>query len=1533
MATIEQALEWHKASQLEQAESAYRRILDEDPGHADASNLLGMLLMQSGENEEAERHFELACDRFPNNLSYLLNYASALNRNRKIEQSNSIYLRALSLGPEKAEANAHYGLFLAQLGRFQEAEPFLRKSVETHDHDPAMWVNYGNVLRKLGQLDGAVAAFEQSVTLEQDNAIAWNCLGEAWQAKNQKEEAIKAFEKALWARPDYGLAEENLALAYQSVGRISDARELLEKALERAPRRATTMASLASVIRDQGEPDSALALFRKALELEPNNANVVSKYLYTLNFTPSLDRDEVEKEHLLINNCFEVEAKAPRKRNPESGRIKIAFLSGDFCSHSVAFFLLPLFENLDRERFELHCFSNTESHDSVTQRFKELADGWRDTNGQSHQDIVAIIDKQEIDILIDLSGHTAGGRCDILAASTKTINLNWLGYPNRSGLDSMDARIVDGITDPKELDTSEVGESLLRLDVCFLCYSPGTDVPEPSEPPVLRNGYVTYGSFNNAAKLNDLTIQVWASILNEVPNSRLLLKSWQFEDTKLMNQARKRFAAFGIEEGRIRFSPRLKNYSDHMAAYSRIDIALDPFPYNGTTTTCEALWMGVPVVCMEGDRHAARVGASLLTHSGLSHLLGQSIDDYIGVATALAQDKDLLVSLRESLRPKIATSALCEREGFAKAFGKLVEQALDLETLDEDEPQTEETLSRAIVLQKEGKASEALSLYIDILETQPDHPEANHFAGFALYSLGQYDRSAELLAKASELKPESAEILTHLGCSLQKAGRSQEAIDAHGKAAEIDPENGVILNNYGNALLEFGNAAEAREIYKRSLDVDPASARTWSNFGVSLKESGNFIEALEAGEKSVELDTDFAGGFLNLGASYVAAGECDKGIAAFRKAIDLNEKNSWAWSNLIYAMQYADQVTSGELSEACSAFGNSFAPVSDKPIPSYDGKQLRVGIVSSDFREHAVARFILPLLKNKPSDVVSITLYHDCAISDHYTEELKTLADAWRSIFSKPDSEVADTVREDRIDFLLDLSGHSSRNRLSLFALKPAFAQATWLGFPGSTGLEAMDFRIGDEIALTSEEAELYVEKPLYLKNGYHCIEFADAPDVSSSPVSSGMPFTFGSFNNLSKVGEATLSAWAEILRRAPNARLLLKSYQLIDKRFRERFRTRITIAGIPLDRVTLLEPESEYSDHLDAYRHVDLCLDPFPYNGTTTTCEALYMGVPTLAFKGERCSSRVGASLLNQIGLDAFVGDSVKDYIETAVYWAKQPGELAPLRSRLRDKFISSSLGDAKRFADDFFAQLRESYSTLANDEAELAKPQKAAKEAPSDQSGNSWIECIQFEDMQVGDGSLLYSIDEYNLPDSFAGNRILDASCVDGFWAVEALKRGASQVTAVPAEGCFEVSADGNLRPSRSKNFETCRESLGVSEDRMRLVPIQVYNLDPKEQGGFDWVFLNANANTLRHFVFALDAIRSVCNEKFLLSMKICEDDGISDERTPAVIIEKGPIWLPTTDGLRSLLESASFEVVSLKTIKREDSNPLAIVHARPV
>jgi protein O-GlcNAc transferase len=326
----------------------------------------------------------------------------------------------------------------------------------------------------------------------------------------------------------------------------------------------------------------------------------------------------------------------------------------------------PLLRGHDRQKVEVFCYAETTRPDSVTARLQELADHWLVTVGTSHQALAERIRTDRIDILVDVAGHSAGNRLLVFARKPAPVQVTWLGYPNTTGLKAIDYRLVDAVSDPAGEADAWASETLVRLEDGFLCYRGLRDGPEPTPPPCLKTGTVTFGSFNNPAKVSTATFDAWAKVLSRLPQARLVLKGMSFADAATRALFFARLGDRGVSAERVEIMAWLHGSAEHLALYHRVDIALDPFPYNGTTTTCEALWMGVPVVTLRGDRHAGRVGASLLTQIGLTDLIASSIDEYVEIAAALVDNPGRLDELRRALRPLMAASPLCDEGAFAR---------------------------------------------------------------------------------------------------------------------------------------------------------------------------------------------------------------------------------------------------------------------------------------------------------------------------------------------------------------------------------------------------------------------------------------------------------------------------------------------------------------------------------------------------------------------------------------------------------------------------------------------------------------------------------------------------------------------------------------------------------------------------------------------------------------------------------------------------------------------------------------------------
>ena len=403
---------------------------------------------------------------------------------------------------------------------------------------------------------------------------------------------------------------------------------------------------------------------------QPDFAAAHSNLVFSMNYDAAATQQTIfaESRAWHESHAAALGRRAPghaNARDPER-RLRVGYVSPDFREHSVAYFLEPLIAAHDRAAFEVFCYAQVARPDQRTERFRGLADTWRSTVGMTDADLATAVREDRIDILVDLAGHTGGNRLLAFDRRPAPVQLSWLGYPNTTGTEAIDARLTDAIADPPGPSDALHSETLVRLPNGFLCYAPTADAPAIGAPPARSTGHVTFGSFNALAKITPAVVAAWARILLGVPGSRLVIKSGPLADAATRARYLEMLAAAGVDAGRVDLRAWIDARSGHLGAYANIDIGLDPFPYNGTTTTCEALWMGVPVVTLAGDRHAGRVGASLLTRIGLAELVADTTDGYVETAVHFAGDLDGLPARRLALRDRMMSSPLCDAAGFAR---------------------------------------------------------------------------------------------------------------------------------------------------------------------------------------------------------------------------------------------------------------------------------------------------------------------------------------------------------------------------------------------------------------------------------------------------------------------------------------------------------------------------------------------------------------------------------------------------------------------------------------------------------------------------------------------------------------------------------------------------------------------------------------------------------------------------------------------------------------------------------------------------
>jgi len=661
------AVAHHQASRLPEAEALYRQILAAQPNHADALHFLGLVAHQTGRHEAAVEWICQALALHPDNPFAHSNLGEAYRMTGRLDEAVASCHRALRINPDLPQAHNNLGNALKDLGRLDGAIAAYRRVLQAEPGLPQAHNNLANALREIGQLDESISACRRALELNPGYPEAHVNLGSTLATQGKFDEAMAAYRRALQLRPDYPEAHNNLGNALRDRGQLDDAIAAYRQALQLKPDYAEAHNNLAIALRERGQLDEAIAAFRHALRIRPDHPGMHSNLIFTLHCHPGSDGTTIAGEHQRWNRQFSEPLKPfilPHANDRTVERpLRIGYVSPDFRDHAVARFLLPLFERHDRERFEIFCYSGVLRPDQITERFRALSGPWRATAGVSDARLAEIIREDKVDILVDLSLHTARNRLPVFARQPAPVQVSWLGYPGSAGLPAIGYRLTDALIDPPgEEPPSSAGEPV-RLPDCWCCYQPADDCPEITALPALSARGVTFGSLNHFAKVHEGVLARWAAVLEAVKGSRLLMPC---PEGRAREQVRAFFGARGIAPERVELVIYLPR-SDYLRLYERIDIALDPFPYNGMATTCDALWMGTPVLTLPGKMPASRAGLSLLSTIGLRELAAHSEESYVRLATDLAGNLPRLAELRATLRARMLASPLMEAPRFAKS--------------------------------------------------------------------------------------------------------------------------------------------------------------------------------------------------------------------------------------------------------------------------------------------------------------------------------------------------------------------------------------------------------------------------------------------------------------------------------------------------------------------------------------------------------------------------------------------------------------------------------------------------------------------------------------------------------------------------------------------------------------------------------------------------------------------------------------------------------------------------------------------------
>lgn len=651
-----------------EAAQALRRAAALDPSNPTAQNEFGLALAAAGRGEEAIAAFRAAIALAPGDADAHNNLGMALRLAGRPEDALAALKAARAVAPDDPLVANNLGLALQALGRFGEARECLEAAVATQPDFAEAHANLSLLLETQGDLELAEAAARRAEAAAPGAPDVLVRLGSVLRARGCEAEAIAAFGSALAAAPEHADALSGLGLALLAAGRVDEALDRLERCAALRPDSATAANNVAVAHRMRGDLARAVAECRRAVALDPDYGPARSNLLASLNYLPGVPVGEILAEHRRFGERLEAPLR-PRwpahgnARDPER-RLRIGYVSGDFRNHAMAFSLAPVLAHHDPARNEIVCYANHAADDEVTARLRAGAREWHRVAGMSDAAVADLVRTHGVDVLVDLSGHTALNRLGVFARKPAPVQVAWLGYVTSTGLGAIDCRLTDARADPPGADEAGYTEVLVRLPWVTV-FEPPAAAPPVAPPPSLGGSPFTFACLNHLAKVNGEVVALWSRVLAAAPDARLLFGNAGEPGTQ--DRIAEAFAIHGIPRARLVFRPRMP-LADFLALHGEVDLALDAFPYNGGATSCHSLWMGVPFVTLCGDRYMARMGASLLAEVGLDAFVARSPDEYVSIASSAARAPERLAALRATLRDRLSASPLLDGPGFARSL-------------------------------------------------------------------------------------------------------------------------------------------------------------------------------------------------------------------------------------------------------------------------------------------------------------------------------------------------------------------------------------------------------------------------------------------------------------------------------------------------------------------------------------------------------------------------------------------------------------------------------------------------------------------------------------------------------------------------------------------------------------------------------------------------------------------------------------------------------------------------------------------------
>jgi predicted O-linked N-acetylglucosamine transferase (SPINDLY family) len=1336
----------------------------------------GNELLQHGDASAALECFDRALACHPGDAATYSDRGNALQDLRRLEDAVASYDEALRIKPDFPAALTNRSNALRALRRFDESLRDLDAALRLKPAFPEALNSRGCVLRDLGRSQEALESFEAALALKPEFVIAHCNRGNTLLDLLQSRAAFACFDELLRHLPDDGEALFGRASALLQLREsLQLAADDFVRAAERGIERAETLVGQAACLAGLERHREAAACLAELLEIAPDRDYARGSRLHSLLQTcdwaqlselteelASLIRQGRRATHplsllSLIDSpelqvaCARLHVEEKYRRDEALGpcparsssdrRLRVAYISADFCDHPVSHLLVGVLEKHDRQAFEVIGVSlQAGQGGALEQRVRGAFDRFIEVVDLTDLEVARLLRELEVDIAVDLMGFTQGLRLGIFTYRCAPVQVSYLGYAGTTGAPYMDYLLADAVALPQEQER-HYSERVVRLPGCYL---PNDDRREIGAAPTraeagLPEREFVFCAFTSAYKLNPPVFDVWMRLLQGVPGSVLWMRS---VGKDALENLRREMQRRGVSPDRLVLAPRVANMAAHLGRHALADLYLDTLPYNAHSTACDALWAGVPVLTCAGSSMASRAAASALSAVGLPELITHNLEEYEAKALDLALHPERLKEIRAKLARQRVSSPLFDTERYTRALEGAY-RSMHQEVVGAAQTSPREIFELGNKYMVAGEPQRALEQYSRLLALEPRNVPGWYNQGNAQRRLERFDAALQSYDQAIRLNPKIAELHQARGVTLRALGRAAEALSAFERAIELRPGFVDALVNCGNALLDAARPQAALECFDRSLAADPNCLEAHCNRGNALSELRRYTEALESYDRALHIQPNLPQVLANRATALHQLSRPRELIECLEHLCRIAPRYDYALGRLLQARleicawddypQQLAQVASDLEGGARVIHPFSMLPAIDSPAlqlraarlhaasvegadaadplpamvqPGIHGTgvgagttntstatrtsaaavlgtsdKVRVAYVSADLRDHAASYLMAGVFERHDRSRFEITAISLTPAQDSpMGRRVAAAFDLFVDVSQHTDSQIVGLMRDLKIDIAVDLMGYTLKARPGVFARRAAPVQVNYLGFPGTLGAPCIDYILADEFVIPPEQAQHYAEQVVYLPDCFQANDDRCVVGPKPTRAAAGLPddgLVLCSFNSSFKFNPPVFEIWMHVLRSAAQSTLWL----LADREeTRQSLLREAAKWNIDPDRLVFAE-KIPYADHLGRLALADLFLDTAPYNAGTTASDALRMGVPVLTCAGESFAARMAGSLLRTVGLPDLITHNLADYERKALELTRLPQQLASARATLARNLVSSPLFHTARF------------------------------------------------------------------------------------------------------------------------------------------------------------------------------------------------------------------------------------------------------------